>query len=393
MNKYIDELNKILSLIEENHIDMYFNITKENLNKYIEELLKKYELKNNYDLYYITNVIIKKIFARYDSHTYLIWKNQDFNLPIRLKYVDNKLYIRRTDEANIDLLYGQILKINNIEINKLIEEIENMTAYSTTGWLHSKIEAILVNGIKLKSLPSINSNSEEFDFEILKDNKITKRKIKKQENELIDINKSKKNYSYEILDDVIYIVYNSCKEEYQGQMNEFVNNIKKISIEKNIDKFIIDLRNNTGGNSNIIKPLIEFLKAKNIVTLTNNLIFSSGRFALIDLKNIGSTFIGTQIGTTLNSFGNITREETQNFILPISQKYFYYNENEIKEVKSKKEFINFKNNLNNKKFFEPQIFEPDFYIENNIEDYKNQFDRQLDYAIKYIKQDNKMKKK
>lgn len=83
MNKYRDDLEKILAIIEEKHIDMYFNISKDELNNFIEELLTKYELDNKYDLYYIANVIIKKLFSRFDSHTKIVWKNADFNLPIR----------------------------------------------------------------------------------------------------------------------------------------------------------------------------------------------------------------------------------------------------------------------------------------------------------------------
>ena len=213
---YKDQLKKMLKQIEEKHLDMYFNISKEEIHEYIEETLKKYELKNKYDLYYITNVILKKIFDRFDSHTRIVWNNADFNLPIRLKYIDNKLYIIRTDEDNKDLLYGQILRINNIQLEQLINEIKEMTAYSTEGYLQMMIETILFNGTKLKSLPSIEIDIKEFEYEILKDNKIIKRKLKKQEKNLIDIHKMKKNYSYEVFNDSIYIVYNACKEEYAG---------------------------------------------------------------------------------------------------------------------------------------------------------------------------------
>ena len=213
---YKEKLNEILKLIEENHIDMYFNITKEELNDYINKIFDENNINNDYDFYYYTNVIIKKLFDIYDSHTKLIWNDADSNLPIRLKYIDNKLYIIRTDNNNIDLLYGQVLKINDVEINKLIEEIKNMTAYSTEGYLEIQIENILYNGVKVRSLPSIDINSNEFKFEILKNNEITIRTLTKQINKLIDLNKMKKNYSYEIINDTIYIVYNACKEEYEN---------------------------------------------------------------------------------------------------------------------------------------------------------------------------------
>ena len=378
--KYREELNRILGIIEDKHIDMYFNISKEDLDLYIEEVLSKYELKNKYDLYYVANVIIKKLFGRFDSHTYLIWENADFNLPIRLKYIDNKLYIIRTDNDNKDLLYGQVLKINGIDVSKLIGEISDMTAYSTDGFLHTKIETVLFNGVKMRSLPSIKSDASEFEYEVLVDDKIVKRKLVKQEKDLIDVNKWKKNYSYEVFDNVLYIVYNSCREDYSGQMEELVNNISQV---QNIERYVVDLRGNTGGNSDYIKPLIEFLNGKNVVTLTDNYIFSGGRWALIDLKNIGSKFVGTGIGTTLNCFGNVSRNDIPKYILPVAYKYFYYDDatSSIEQVVGKEKFIEFKNNSKNEVYFEPQIFEPDYYVYNSIEDYKNQYDRQLDSAL------------
>ena len=169
---------------------------------------------------------------------------------------------------------------------------------------------------------------------------------------------------------------------YKKELKQILNIIE----EKNIENFIIDLRGNMGGNADYIKPLIEFLKGKKVITLTNNYIFSGGRWALIDLKNIGSKFIGTEIGTTLNCFGNIKVERPSKYILPVSEKYFYYDEKSksIKQIKEKEDFIEFKNNIDNQKYFEPQIFEPDYYVENTIEDYKNQYDRQLDSALLLI---------
>ena len=383
--KYQEELKKIISLIEENHIDMYFNISKDLLNKYIEELLSKYEIKDDYDLYYITNVIIKKIFGRFDSHTSLVWKDLKYILPIRVRYIDNKLYIIRTDEDNNDILYGQILKINNIDINKIIKEIENMIAYSTKGWLYSRVESIIQNGIKLRTLPSINSKTEEFELEILKDDQIINRKLKSQEKELMDINKPKENYYYEIKDDVIYIVYNSCREEYKGQMQEFVNNIKEISEKNKIKKYIIDIRNNEGGNSHIIEPLIKFLEGKNIITLINNSVFSGGRFAAVDLKNVGSILVGEEIGTTINCFGNSLRKDTSQFIIPISEKYYYFDGSKIKGISTKEDFKKFKNNPNNKKYFEPQIIEPDYYVDQSINNYINEYDNPYESALLLFK--------
>lgn len=381
---YLEKLKQILKIIEEKHIDMYFNITKEELNNYIEEILKTYKLENEYDLFYITNLIIKRLFGRFDSHTKIVWKNADFNFPIRLKYIDGKVYIVKASEENNDILYGQILSINNIKVEQLIKEIENMTAYSTKGFLQMQIENTLYNGIKLRSLPSIEIDSDTFEFEILKDEKIIKRTLTKSDVRLYQDD----NYTYNIEDGVMHIIYSSCRENYEGQMLEFIKKIKEESEKNNITQFIVDIRDNKGGNSEIIKPLIEFLKDKQVITLTDKYIFSGGRFALYDLINIGSITVGTEIGTTLNCFGNNSVNYTDEFIIPVSYKYFYYDEQQRKiiSIKEKEEFKQFKNNPQNQIYFEPQVFEPNYYVENQIEDYKIGYDRQLDSALQLLKE-------
>ena len=89
---YEKKIKYILKLIEENHLDMYFNISKDELDSFIKGTFNEKTIKNDYDFYYYTNIIIKKIFGKYDSHTKLIFDDNDFYLPVRFKYINNKLY-------------------------------------------------------------------------------------------------------------------------------------------------------------------------------------------------------------------------------------------------------------------------------------------------------------
>lgn len=387
-----EKIKDILNLIEERHIDMYFNISKEELDRYIDEILEMYDIKDDYSLYYYTNMIIKKIFGIYDSHTKLLFEKSDFYLPIRFKYINNKLYIIRTTEETKSLLYSEVKKIENIDINIIIDEIKSIIASSTEEYITSQIELFLINGYKIKSLPSINSKLDEFNFTVNKDEKIIDMKLTKDEGYLLPINKSKENYSYEIIDDKMIIVYNKCREEYDGQMIEFVNKIESESKKFGIEKFIIDIRGNQGGNSEIINPLIEFLKDKKTVTLVDEYVFSGGRFAILDLKNINSKFVGTGIGTQLNCFGNAPITKYDNFIIPISNKYFYmdtsYSYDDFRYADTKEKFKKLKQN---KELFVPQIFEPDYYSKKNIDDYKDGFDRELEFAIELLKEEKLQK--
>ena len=97
----------------------------------------------------------------------------------------------------------------------------------------------------------------------------------------------------------------------------------------------------------------------------------------------------------MNHFGNVSRNELDEFLIPISYKYFYFDKDcnkdsfyysikkeEISEINMEDgTYIPFEEMKKNKKFFIPQIFEPDYYVYNSIDDYKNNIDSCLDKAI------------
>ena len=72
---YKKMLKELIEILKENNIDIYFNIKEEELKKLVEDTLINYKLENDYDFYYVSNMVIKKIFGIYDSHTKVVFKN------------------------------------------------------------------------------------------------------------------------------------------------------------------------------------------------------------------------------------------------------------------------------------------------------------------------------
>ena len=168
-------------------------------------------------------------------------------------------------------------------------------------------------------------------------------------------------------------------------MLDFINDINTNVNNRIINDVVVDLRGNVGGNDTIIKPLLEYLKNNftNIYLLQDGGIFSGGRFALFDLKNIGSCTIGTNIGTQANCFGNLKKfNDKSYFELPntkfkitCSTKFYYLDNGLIKFTSDKKELSILKRN---KKILEPIYFEPDYYVEEDINDYEQGIDSYME---------------
>ena len=364
-----EQLNKILKLLEDNHIYFYANITKAELKNYIKELLMTNELQDKYDLYYIVSKIIKKALNRNDSHTTMFFKNGE-RVPLKFAFFDDKLYV--VDAKDKDLIYSQVLEINNIDIKEILFKLEQTITYSTNGWKEFSLARDISSISKLRSLKILNK-PKDFEYTFLKNGVKEKRVFN---NQSLDSEKIQ-NYTYSINNDIMHIIYNSCENE--EKMNELVDIVKDHS---EIKYYVIDLRDNIGGNSNIIKPLIEVLKGKKIITLVNKKVYSSGIFAIVDLKNIGSIFVGTEVGSSINCFCNVKRIELDEFIIMISYRYYYLDENtnKINTITTKEEYDKLDN-----KYKDNYFFKPDYYVEECLDDLKNHKDVYMSKALEVIK--------
>lgn len=365
------------------HLDFYLNHTKEELEDYINQFLEKNEVNDDYDFYYFLNCIIKYMSSSSDSHT-MIYKEDNTWFPIRFKIVDNKVFIDRCLDKK--MIRKQIKSINGVEIDKVITEIEKCTSYATNGWLLSSIEKILPNKNKLLSLPSIQSQNNKIVFET-DDNVIISFDINKKYDEQVIYPRN--DFEQYIIDDNILVFkYPSCRNEFEPDINK----IKQIIEDNDIKKFVLDLRGNSGGDSRIINPLIEYLPDKDLelFTIVDKNVFSSGRFAAIDMKRIGSIIVGEEIGTPINCFGyvsgnGITPNSRINF--NFSRVYWYEEDGFMRGIYTKEEL-----KKESKDFFEPKYLNIDIPIEVSEEEYISSLeDVFLNKSLEAIKT-NKTKK-
>lgn len=387
-------LQNIFNIIEKSEIDgymyehpaLYFFKSKEDFEEKINDVLKD---KNNYDRYdvmYYSNYLIKYLLHPDDSHTNVFPK--DFKLlPIIFKYIDGNFYVIKTIDNMNGSLYGKLTHINGVGIDIIKKELEEMICYSTDAHLKSIMGYRISSAEILKSLPSIDSKSDVIEYTIENNN----------EEETFVFNLSEKfpkiedihvkNYTYDLIDDTLVLHYTSCKND--ERMNEFTSEIKDISNKNNISKFILDLRGNMGGSTNVSIPLIDFLENKNVVVLIDYDIFSAAAMLCSELKKIGARFVGTDIGTTLSCFGNVEVIDYSDLELVIkkSYKYFYYGDDLNYHIYYKDTFSNFVKSKDEFNKIDKVVFSPDIYSIKSIDDYKNGTDTPLETAINLLNND------
>lgn len=383
--KYIEDLDFLIKTLEKTHPDLYFYGKKSIIEKAIIDFKNRTDNINDSDFYYFIKTLLKQI---NDPHT-TINSNQK-KVPLKLKIINGNVYILESSKEYSDYLLSKVTRINDIPISILIKELEQIVTYSTFPYFESCLETELATFFTLLSLPIIK-DEDQIIYTLDSDGEESNLSFHYNGEFNYDfIDNRPYFFDYNKEDNVLIIKYKSCREDENKSMLEFIKEINLFVCEHNISDIILDIRGNKGGNSRVIKPLIEYLYNRkfNIISLVDKDVFSSSSFAVVDLKKIGSKFVGTEIGTELNHFGNCENFSlpNTNFNISCSKNYFFFDGQMMRGVNNNY-FLSFKLNDLNRNFFLPSKFLPDFYVENSVEDYELNYDRQLDFAIKQLKAD------
>ncbi len=133
--------------------------------------------------------------------------------------------------------------------------------------------------------------------------------------------KMDRKYWYEYLPDskTLYLEYHECSNDPNLPFDKFAASVFQEADSKTVNRFVVDLRFNGGGDSRIIGPLISGLKSRaklrsHLYVLIGPGTFSSAQLNAIDLREkSGAELVGQSTGEKPNSYG-----EVRTFTLPNS---------------------------------------------------------------------------
>lgn len=374
--KYKELYDTFINHYKKVHVCPWHEISEEELDKIYTKLVNDMDINDNGTFCYFMNYIIKRLSGLEDAHTQY---DPMFRIPMNFRIIDDEVLVNYPNE----LRGSSVISINGVGINDIFIELDDILTYGTEGRRISETEKALFNKLMLFGLPSFR-NSEELVFKIKKlDGEIIEKHFDKKEkyiDEAFDLREYlyERPGKYQIIGNALVYKHSSLQDYYK---EDIINSIERLRKEdlSNIKRIIIDLRGNTGGNSKLTNYLLDFLKENNdkeLFVLTGYKVFSAGRFALMELVNMGATTIGEEIGTPINSFGETNRMFVDKYSFASSSAYYYPGEYDIK---SKEEF----NKTITKEIRIPHYFKPDIYVKTNKEDYINGVDTILDFTLNY----------
>ncbi|MBV7272060.1 hypothetical protein I6U48_03900 [Clostridium sp. PL3] len=341
--QWMEDIDYLHKNLPKHHKNLYHDLKKEDFDKEITNLkndipnLKPYEIK----------VRLAEIIALVkDAHTSLSIESDDENIyPIGLSWFGMELRVVSADRQYKDIIGAKLTKINGINADELMGKINRVIPHENGQWLRATNVRYIVMPDVLKSLNVTTQDKTEFSFIdkdgkekklILAPEKLTSSNIVRgidlapikpirAQNDTKDPNSQLYWYKYVPEDKILYFQYNQCidrevakeygEKDYNSlpDFNEFSKGLIDEINNKDVDKFVIDLRYNPGGNSKLMTDFvsklnnIQKLKGKGkIFVLTGRQTFSSGVWACLDLKKqTKAIFYGEPTGGNVNGYGDI----------------------------------------------------------------------------------------
>ena len=238
---------------------------------------------------------MKLVSSLMDGHTEVLLNSQEsFNLwfPIRMEKFYDGVFITAADSLNSNLLGAKVLKIGKMDIEKAYNLVGEIVSKDSHHGIHRLVDNYLPNAVILKNLEIIDDENV-LELEILlsgqakkkvsiesakwgmwnnwswyKTNVPTVNKRKSIFDDKLDILPlylkkvipDRIPYWFEYLskDKMLYFQYNAVDDWNKDPFEDFKSRLFKTFDEniKSIDRFVIDLRFNEGGNGYLITPFV-----------------------------------------------------------------------------------------------------------------------------------------
>lgn len=260
--KAISDINYMIKTIEEVHYNPYFKIEKEQFNQNKNELVGKFD-KDSIPLKQFVATGMKLVAQLSGGHTAMDWQNNKLFpelmlykfIPFTGKLSHNNQYLTVTRSVNEDIKKGALIKsINGIKVAELYKEcmtyIGGIESFKNASCEKAfPLFLFFTDKISAPYYIKLTDGEKEIETSGLEVSEL---------NTFISQNQQNENYVFEIVKDEIgLITYNSCTD--YNVFKEFLEHTFKEIKEKNINKLIIDIRENSGGDSRLNDLLLSYI--------------------------------------------------------------------------------------------------------------------------------------
>src|SRR5690606_5538328 len=354
VTQWQEDLRFIQNTIHKDYSFLFVKTTKKEFDTQVEKL---YNDIPNLELHEIKVGITRLIASFKYGHTGIYFKFQ--SLPFNLYEFKDGIYIQGVHKNYTKALGAKVLKINNIPIEEALEKIapvvnaENSQYFKAYGInylgspevLHAqKITKTLQNKVTL----TLEKNGKVFtqSFTAMEDGEgvPTHRGFVHQDENWLDArdqsttplylkNLDKIYYSEYLTEEkAMYVRHSRIRDEAEESTKDFYARVFDAVEQQDVDKLIIDLRLNGGGNNYSNKPVITGIietekinKIGKLFVIIGRRTFSACQNLVYELDNYTNViFVGEPTAENINFWGDNRPVKLPNSGIDISLSYLWW---------------------------------------------------------------------
>ncbi len=374
------DLDFLASELPARHKNLFATITEREFLSRIESLKK--ELPSLHPNEILTR-LMAVVAAIGDSHTTLGYRATR-GIPLMAGWLRDGIHVLNTTEPYSAILHGRLAAVGGRPLEDVIAGLASIIPHENEAQVKNQLPNLLVDTAILHGLELIPSpESAVLTVETPAGERLnvemTPLSFASNPGWIVDtadesgaplyLRNRRIFYWFDILPaaNALFFKYNSCREMQGKPFAEFAREMFEAADAAGVERVVVDLRHNGGGNSGIFRPFLEELKKRTalmqkgrIFVLVGRRTFSSAILNALEMKKeTPAVFAGEPTGGKPNHFGEVRTFQLPNSKLPVtySVKYFKVIEDD------------------------PDSFVPDILVELTLRDYLDKADPVLEAVL------------
>lgn len=291
-----EKMNAIFSLLEKKHVNLYHSISKKEFEKQKNVVLLDADRLSQKEFDYE----MKRLFALFkDGHTSYERQTEYLKFDTDFIFRDGKVYAKF--EQGGKTCVRQVVSLNGNNVKKAVYELSQLVPCETNAYKSFRVSQMLSSLYYLKLINVTPESSKYLRLDYLEGGRVCHKLMIAKEN----VKDFSNEIGYKSIKGVNYIKLGAIVEKENASIRALADKLDKLDIKKG-EKFIVDLRGNTGGDLSLLNPVFDYLKKvePNLTCLIDNGTFSSGRIAAVKCKELfNAGMIGEPSGGALVSCG------------------------------------------------------------------------------------------
>src|ERR1035438_7154238 len=333
------DLQYLVAHLKSTHSNLFFHVSAEDFNAAVDDLNQGIPQLSDTQI----KVRMMKIVAMLgDAHT-AVYSPFAF-LPIRFRWFGDGLFVNAAAPEYGRALGAKVIEIGNLPVDQAYDAVSMVISHENDQWVRELTETYLGTPELLAALGVTSGpGSVRYLFQDMSGTRF-EMQVSPSSSDLLWPPDSTNgivplwrwnfslNYWFQYLPTThtVYLAYNRCTEMPDLSFAGFLDQVLAFIRQQPVDRVVVDLRNNTGGDSQVIQPLLNELSRnadlrRKMTAIIGQATFLRGVMAAAALAyQFGIPLIGQPSGGSTDLFGNVVQFSLPNsgLVVACSTRFF-----------------------------------------------------------------------